>query len=143
MVRVHHGSFNEINNLRAVSNDRSTCLPSRRGTIGACRYPLGCVRRFQLRARCRFSIVPMPLTPHRPQRADFREHSANCLDMLMMKIKSDCRMLTVELLRTVTELFADGGVIQRNPSSIGGVWAIRSHSTTHLWGAASVDLHQR
>jgi hypothetical protein len=44
--------------------------------------------------------------------------------MLMMKIKSDCRMLTVELLRTVTELFADGGVIQRNPSSIGGVWAI-------------------
>jgi len=63
--------------------------------------------------------------------------------MLMMKIKSDCRMLTVELLRTVTELFADGGVIQRNPSSIGGVWAIRSHSTTHLWGTASVDLHQR
>jgi hypothetical protein len=26
-------------------------LPSRRGIIGACRYPLGCVRRFQLRAR--------------------------------------------------------------------------------------------
>src|SRR5262245_9450679 len=50
-VRVLHGSFNRINYLRAVSNGRSTCLPSRRGIIGACRYPLGCVRRFQLRAR--------------------------------------------------------------------------------------------
>jgi hypothetical protein len=26
-------------------------LPSRRGTTGACRYLLGCIRRFQLRAR--------------------------------------------------------------------------------------------
>src|SRR5262245_16182458 len=50
-VRVLHGSFNRINSLGAVSNGRSTCLPSRRGTIGACRYLLGCIRRFQLRAR--------------------------------------------------------------------------------------------
>jgi hypothetical protein len=30
---------------------------------------------------------------------NFREHSAICLDMLMMKIKSDCRMLTVHQSR--------------------------------------------